>query len=203
MKTYFKSFILLSALLAVSSVNAATISYQKRDINVGVNNADYKASWASQSSAITTQTLSDFDDRLGGFNTFSRLAVNFATGNNAQVDFELAVDAGYGGAIYLDNVLLKTDTSDLWWGHDWNNTSEILSAAANNLSLGNHILEVFWAEGCCNGTNSGRFNVSGGGWQSLSAANLNGLAPVPLPAAIWLFGSGIVSLLGYKRKKQG
>ncbi len=202
MKTYIK-FLVLFLVLAVSGANAATISYQTRGITSGVNNTDYKASWASQTSTITTQTLNNLNTYFGGNNTFSHLSINFATGKNAQVGFQLAVDAGYGGAIYIDNALLTKNTTDLWWANNWANTGEILSASANNLTLGNHILEVFWAEKCCNGSNGARFNVNGGSWQNLSSANLNTLAPVPAPAAVWLFGSGIVSLLGYKRKKQG
>ncbi len=198
---YFKSFILLSVLLAVSSVNAASISYQIRDINAGVNNADYRASWASQSSAISTQELNDFNFKFGGNNSFSRLAVSFATGNNTQLAFQLAVDAGYGGALYLDNNLLTKNATDLWWNYNWNNGSEILSGLASNLSLGNHVLEVFWAEGCCNGSNSARFSVNGSDWQDLNMANLDRLNPVPVPAAFWFFGSGLIGLLGVNRKR--
>jgi hypothetical protein len=96
---------------------------------------------------------------------------------------------------------LTTDTTDLWWSYNWNNSSEILSSAANILNFGHHFLEVFWAEGCCNGGNSARFSVNGGDWKVLDVANLNSLEPVPVPAALWLFGSVLVGLMGMHRKK--
>jgi hypothetical protein len=201
MKRQLQSIAFLFALLGLVGVNAATITYQTRNINAGVNNSDYKASWHSQTSGVTTGTLTDFDMIWGGNNTFSHLAVNFSSGLS-QLSFQLAVDAGYGGALYLDNVLVAKETKDLWWGYNWNNTSQLLSSYANTLSSGNHVLEAFWAEGCCNGANSGRFSQDGGAnWQKLSATNLDALAPVPVPAAVWLFGSALLGLFGWRSKK--
>ncbi len=199
MKNRFKSFILLFAVLGFSTTQAATINYQKRTINNGVNNTDYKASWNSQTSAISSQSINDFTDKLGGNNTFSHLIVDF-TSSKSTLSFDFAVDAGFGGAVYLDNKLVTKNTTDLWWGKNWNASSEILSFTSL-LRAGNHTLEVFWAEGCCNGANSGRFSLNGvGNWQSLATANLDPLKPVPVPAAAWLFGSGIASLFGLRRK---
>lgn len=201
MKRQMKSIVFLFTLLGLGAVQAATITYEKKDINNGINNSDYKASWNAQTSGVTTEAISDFDMKLGGNNVFSHLVVDFSS-NASQLDFQMAVDAGYGGAIYLDNTLIVGKAYDLWWGYDWNNSSQLLSASVNSLSSGNHILEVFWAEGCCNGANSGRFSLGGGAsWQNLSTANLDALAPVPVPAAVWLFGSGIAGLMGFNRKK--
>lgn len=195
-----KPLVFLFALMGFGAVQAASITYQTRDINAGVDNSDYKASWNAQTSATTTGVISDFNMIWGGNNTFSHLAVNFSSGVS-QMAFQLGTDAGYGGALYLDKVLVAKETSDLWWGYDFNNTTQLLSSSANALTSGNHILEAFWAEGCCNGANGGRFSLDGGAnWQSLSVGNLNTLAPVPVPAAVWLFGSAFAGLMG--RRKQ-
>lgn len=201
MKRYIPSFLLAVSLLGLGTVQAATINYQSRNITNAVNSSDYRASWLAQTSQITNTTLPDFGSQLGGNNRFSRLIVDFASGLT-NLSFQLAVDATYGGAIYLDNILLTKNTTDLWWNLNWNNTSEILSATAIPVGFGNHTLEVFWAEHCCNGHNSARFSVGGSNqWQTLSSQSLQAIEPVPVPAAAWLFGSAIAGLLGLNRKK--
>jgi hypothetical protein len=203
MEHQMKFIILLSGLLGLGNAHASVITYQSRTINSGVNNLDYKASWASQTSAITTQTLSSFNQTMGGNNTFSYLKVDFSS-NAGSMSFQLAVDATYGGALYLDNQRVDYKPSDLWWGsnNNWANTAELLTYTGP-VNSGNHILEVFWAENCCNGANSGRFSLNGGTtWQSFSNVSFAAIAPVPVPASVWLFGTGIVGLLGTIRRKK-
>jgi hypothetical protein len=202
MNSVIKPVVLLFALSALGGVQAATMNYQIRNLTTTVNSADYKASWASQTSAITSTTITDLNQPLGGNNTFSHLAIDFSTISSQQMSFQLAVDATYGGALYLDNALLSVNSTDLWWANNWNNTSEILSVMGKTLAVGNHTLDVYWAEACCNGTNGGRFSLNGGtSWSSLTASNLTALSPVPVPAAVWLFGSGLAGLMGFSRKK--
>lgn len=193
--------ILLSiALLGFGNANAASINYQTRLINAGVNKSDYRASWFAQSSSTSTHSINNFDKMWGGNNTFSHLSVNFSS-VNTSILFQIAPDAGYGGALYLDGLKLTDKQHDLWWGYNWNNSSQILSALISNLGSGHHVLEAFWAEDCCNGSGSGRFSLNGGAtWQNLSTQNLEQLAPVPVPAAVWLFGSCVIGFIGMRRK---
>jgi hypothetical protein len=201
MKRQMKTIVLLSALLGLGSVQAATITYETREINAGVNSADYKASWYAQTSAITSANITDFNLIWGGNNTFSHLIVDFSS-DASQLLFQLGVDAGYGGALYLNRSLIAKNPNDLWWNYSWTNNGQLLFSYTNAISAGNYILESFWAEDCCNGANSGRLSLDGGtSWQALSTTNLNALAPVPVPAAVWLFGSGIAGLMGFSRKK--
>ncbi len=201
MKRQLQPIIFCFALLGFGSANAASITYETRLIDAGVNTSDYKSSWNTQTSSISSQSIDNFNWKWGGNNTFSHLAVNFSSGN-ASVLFQIAPDAGYGGALYLDGMKLTDKQYDLWWGYDWNNSSQILSSLVSGLTNGNHVLEAFWGEGCCNGAGGGRFSLDGGqSWNDLSTQNLDSLAPVPVPAAVWLFGSGIVGLIGLLRRK--
>lgn len=185
--------------------SASVITYDTRTTDNGVNNTDYSASWNSQSSAINSQNLSDFTNVLApGGNRHSHLSVTFDVSDSfASNDwvFQLAPDAGYGGSIYLDGVQLDLDSSDLWWGYNWNNTSELLTAAGIDMSAGAHTLEAFWAEGCCNGYQSGRFSLDNGqNWMDLSVANLDSVA-VPEPSSMAFFGLALLGL-GFRNRRK-
>jgi hypothetical protein len=197
-----KLFIFLSVLVSISTADASSITYETRNIDTAIA-SDYKSSWLNQTSSITSQMPTDFNNLLGGNNTFSHLTLDLSSVVN-QITFQFGLDAGYGGAVYLDNTLVTEKAFDLWWNYDWNNSSQVLSSSFNNLSSGNHVFDIYWAEGCCNGGNSARFSLDGGStWQSASVDNINALpAAVPVPAALWLFGSGIVGLIGLRKDKK-
>ncbi len=184
MKRQMKTIVLLSALLGLGSVQAATITYETRSITSGVNSADFEASWYAQTSEITSVNITDFSLIWGGNNTFSHLIIDFSS-DASQLLFQLGVDAGYGGALYLNRALIAKKT---------NNLGKLMFSYTNAISAGNYILETFWAGDCCNGANSGQFSLVGSNQQGLSS-------PVPVPAAVWLFGSGIAGLVGFSRKK--
>jgi hypothetical protein len=201
-----KMFVLVVISLVSSTAMAATTTYETRAVNNGVNNADYKASWDAQTSAITTQVLADFNDSVVPGNVsggFSHLKIDFNTQNaGSEWGFRLAPDAGLGGAIYLDGIQIGKDTSDLWWGGNWNNASEIFSQINLSVAAGNHSFEGYWAENCCNGKQGVQYTLNNGQvWQTTS--DLASPAAVPVPATLWLFGSGLMGLMGYSRRKQG
>lgn len=111
----------------------------------------------------------------------------------------MAPDAGFGGAIYLDGNLLNKKTNDLWFGwNSWNNAT-ILQVTNVVVTASNHVFEGFWAEGCCNGNQFLEYTTDGQNWQSM--ANLAAPAAVPVPAALWLFSSAFVGILGISRRK--
>lgn len=54
-------------------------------------------------------------------------------------------------------------------------TGEGISSDQNfcaNLTAGNHMLEMYGVESCCDETSAWRFNVNGGDWMEFSTANL-------------------------------
>ena len=188
---------------------ASSITYETRDITfAGIDNTDYKASWFNQGSTVTSRNLSEFTNVQGMNRNFvSHLSISFKvgsifSGNNWA--FQAAPDAGLGGALYLDNILLTSNASDLWWGKNWARTSELLTAESLSVSKGLHLLEVFWAERCCDGGQSARFSVDGSqNWQALTVDNLDSLVATPIPAAVWLFGSAFIGIIGMKRTAKG
>ncbi|MCH9697710.1 MAG: CCXG family PEP-CTERM protein [Gammaproteobacteria bacterium] len=196
--------------LLSNHVLASTITLQTRAIqNSQFNQSDYRQAWTQHSSSLTSKNLSEFNNvHVAQHHTknpvFSYLKTTFTIGEDFADNlwgFRAGMDAGLGGALYLDGQLVDIDASDLWWKHNWNNESEILKAGfIEDLSEGFHVLELFWAESCCHGSNSGQFTIDGGqSWQTLSVARLDAIAAVPLPASAWLFVTGFVSLTSLRR----
>lgn len=195
--------VLFPAIAFASNAMAATITYETRPIDQGLGLLpDYRAAWTAQTSAITAQNLADFNGAVipgGVAGGFSHLHVDFTT--IGTWSFQLAPDAGFGGALYFNNSLAPQDVdgSDLWWEGNWANTTELLASTAFG---GPNFFDAYWAEGCCNGAQGGRFSVDGGQtWLDLTVANLEAAA-VPVPAAVWLLGSALLGLLGLSRRAQ-
>ncbi len=205
-----KSTVLKACAIAVVTASSASamagfITYDTRSTTSAINRADYQASWGLQESGVTSRSLNRFHNtRAPGSHRHSRLRVEFDVDEAATYKdwvFQFAVDAGYGGAIYLNGELAQARTSDLWWGYRWHRTGELLTATSSMLAIGTNVIDLYWAEACCNGRQSGRFSVNGGqNWMTLSLNNLERMA-VPEPGMLTLLGIGIAGI-GFARRKK-
>lgn len=193
--------------LAANVAQAALITYETRQITSGVNSSDYRASWAAQSSAITSTSVANLNGTVPGNNSFVHVRIEFIVNPVANLSFQIAPDAGYGGALYLNGSRIEHEVTDLWWGYNFAASSELLQSGNGNYPVSSYVLEGFWAENCCNGQQGGRFSVNGGAWQDLSVANLDALnnpAAVPEPGTLALFGLGLMgTAYAYRRRKVG
>ncbi|MCW9025191.1 MAG: PEP-CTERM sorting domain-containing protein, partial [Gammaproteobacteria bacterium] len=88
-----------------------------------------------------------------------------------------------------------------------------LAATLDTFSLGNWpLLECQWGLGPCTllvdqtGTLTVAFDVEiGKDYFFGASANVNGytdVSAVPVPAAVWLFGSGLIGLIGFSKRKK-
>lgn len=196
----------IAALTASSaSAMAGFITYETRGTTSTVNRADYEASWGAQEAGIHSSSLAAFNNiRAPGSHRHSHLRVEFdldAMTSSFDWVFQFGLDAGHGGALYLNGQLSDSDTSDLWWGYNWNRTGELLSATSSALAIGTNFIDLYWAEACCNGGQSGRFSINGGqDWMNLNVANLDRMA-VPEPSMLALLGIGVAGIGLARRKK--
>ncbi len=117
----------------------------------------------------------DFE-ALGGFNTFG-----------GEVDFWSSANEAITASSAINEI--------------FNFEPEPLPGV-NNFEFS--VYQVFWGEGCCTEENV----VVGGVWQGTGGIpafpNINvatSWSVVPIPAAVWLFGSGL-GLLGWVRRRQ-
>jgi len=187
-----KILALLGASLLSANLSAAVITIETRGIDAAIDDTDFITSWNNQTSAISTSQVSDFNMYNSGNNSFSHLSVDFSIASSGTFGFQAGLDGAYGGAFYLDGNLVENRTDDLWWSYNWNN-ADVMTSLSNNLSAGDHTLDVYWAEHCCSGSNSLRYSTDNGQtWGSM--ANAADPTEVPEPGTTLLLGLGLLGL---------
>ena len=98
---------------------------------------------------------------------YNAVHIDFNLSAGAPFSVRFGPDFGYGGSLAVDGVPVDVKSYDLWWGYDWNNTSQILSASMN-LGAGPHTIDVVGNEGCCFGGQEANWNVADTGWRVFS-----------------------------------
>lgn len=115
-------------------------------------------------------------------------------------EFRAGTDFGNGGAVFLDGVALGFKSNDMWWAGSYSDPSQYFDYTAN-LAAGNHVLQIYGLEHCCDGDQQAQFRAPhADGFTTFSASD--GLATtVPEPASYALFG---ISLFAFRvaRKRQ-
>ncbi len=86
-----------TVLTGTQAAQAASILYETRAITNGVNDWSYRMSWHQQTSAITSNYISDFNGTTPGENSFAHLKIEFAVNPVQDILFQIAPDAGFGG----------------------------------------------------------------------------------------------------------
>jgi len=185
------------------SANAATIDLQSTTYT-GSSPIDFTSTWNALATPSTVPTsLAEFTGVKTGNNKLNKLTASFDLMAGQSVDFRFGLDAGLGAEFYLDGVQAAKRSDDVWWSNNWNNSDVVTFSLAPLIANASTVLEIFWAERCCNGANSGQFSIDNGHtWMALSTQNLEQLSPVPLPAAAWLFGSALLAFGGMRARQK-
>lgn len=200
----------LLAGLMVGSAQAASISYNLNQTNIGLAEQDYLTVTISDSSttagdidfSVVVNTanypgsLSNFGMDNFYFNYDNGLTVN--AGNIADIDpssWQVKTDKNAGGSFGFFEFDLKGNGSS---------RTELLSFSIAGVT-GDSIQS--YAIGYEGATELAYFAAhvagfdAGSGVTSGKFATIADPLAVPVPAAVWLFGSGLIGLAGFARKR--
>lgn len=210
-KSVIKGTLVAVAMFAASQAQASVMQVETGFSNSGaLSSAELYRSVVNSAIANPTQgygstSVAVYDNvsnnaLFGG--TSSEIAfkstINFGvTQSNAGLwDLRSGVDFGGGGAVFLDGVALGYKSNDMWWSGSYNDPSQFFQYSVN-LAQGNHTLNFYGLENCCDGGQQAQFRSSNAtSFQTFSSAD--GLIPaVPEPEtyAMLLLGAGLIGSL--------
>ena len=160
-------------------------------------------------SSTSVVAVDNIDTSLYAGNISGDYSVMMSTTLNIGVagdyTFQLGTDWGRGGGV----ALIDTDTNmimdelvtddDIWWGYNWNHPDVI--ETTYTLAEGLYTISWIGFEGCCAGSSTVRFAYENNAFSTLDLTNI---APyvVPIPAPVYLFGTGLLALVGVRRRAE-
>jgi hypothetical protein len=201
----FKYFSILILLLS-SQANASLVTLQSLDINRSFDSSEsFKTYWNNNALGINAPDVLEvdtFEDIRTGGDNLNLLTIKFDLTFDTLFSIFAGLDAHYGAEIYIDNELIHSVYADLWWSKNWNHRS-VVSLEDKLLSPGQKLVEIFWAESCCNGPNSVMFSIDNKDPMYLSASSIDAATiEVSDPNSFALMGLGLIAVVGLGRRKK-
>ena len=138
----------------------------------------------------------------GDYSVMMTTTLNIAVAGDYH--FQVGADWGGGGGVALTDTgsgtILNEYVTDenIWWGYNWNHGDVI--STSYNLGVGSYTLTWLGFEDCCAGSSDVRFAYGTGAYQALNLTNITPYV-VPVPASVWLFGSTLVAMAGWRRRR--
>lgn len=191
------------------NANAGIVTLASIDINNSFtqsSNQTFQDYWINNSLGADAPTEIAFDTFTNiptGNNKLNLLSIEISVPNDSStLNLSAALDAHYGAEAYLNGVGIFTEYQDLWWQRDWQH-SDVVTLAGISLANQTNLIEIFWAERCCNGPNSVMFSLNNNSPALLSESALNAAMEVHAPATLSLFMVGLFGLLKRRRNLKG
>lgn len=217
MKTVYKLTVVVMSFTLLASAHASLIK-----IETGFSAARQQADAAAYKSLVNTAIASPSAgygttfvtsyDNISNRNLFlsgSKTDIAFKSTidfyvspeNAGSWQFRIGVDFGHGGAIFVDDVAYDFKTNNMWWNGSYKNSSQYLSINSLNLATGNHTLNLYGLEGCCDGYQQAQFRVGNGDFTTFSTSDNLTLIPEPKIYTLMLAGLGLIWCTAYRRKE--
>lgn len=130
---------------------------------------------------------------------FGLVATTDANGTTATGRFVFGSGGGGGGYGIGSGILFQGSITDV----GWSNSTGFLEFAITNFS--GKVCDLGWcsnAERIWFDTSGSLGIVDGSGKYQSFTKKMDGIAVVPVPAAVWLLGSGLLGLAGIARRKK-
>lgn len=200
----FKYFSILILLLSCHAT-ASLVTLQSLSIDKSFKYPNgFKTYWDTNTLGLNAPDVIEVDTfkniRTGGYK-LNLLSIEFDLPSHALFSVFGGLDAHYGADIYVDNELVFSKYVDLWWGENWNHRS-VVELENTLLSAGQNVIDIFWAESCCNGPNSVRFSIDKMEPIYLNVNSLNfATTEISGPNNIALMALGLFGLIGLSSKK--
>jgi hypothetical protein len=203
----------LCTILGLSHIaSAGLIILDTKIMQGGIQNEDIKASWEANTNNLTSKVIDTFDlvnvagvkisgkNNIGRVNTISHVNINFDMQGTGFWTLDFGLDSTYGAEVYVDNNLVIDRSDDLWWSRDWNNR-DVFSLSNFEFTQGEHDIDLYFAENCCDGYSS--IQLTNNLTQEVALLSTSSLqaASVPEPETFMLFGLGLIGLA--MRRKVG
>lgn len=128
----------------------------------------------------------------------STIDFGVSSANAGTWAFRSGVDFGGGGAIFVDGLAYDFKSNDMWWNGSYSNPSQYFGITLN-LAAGNHTLNLYGLEGCCDGGQQAQFKIGNGSFRTFSTSDT--LAPVPEPETFAMLLAGL-GLVGFATRRK-
>ena len=214
MHTFIKTLVVAGIAIG-GAAQASQITFETASSTAGpqvsANNYRSVVNAAFAADSIPKSTAVALYDNLSNQNVFggsawdiafrSTIAFGVAPGQAGTWDLRAGVDFGNGGAVFLDGLALGYKSNDMWWAGSYADASQSFQFTSVAIGAGNHQLQLFGLEHCCDGPQQAQFNINGTGFTTFGS-NDGLTAAVPEPETYALMLAGLAAIGATTRRRR-